>query len=139
MGEKGRFGTGRGTLAAGREELARRLRLTLVISGEEARPRTIGELAEKAFAGGATALQLREKSLAGREHYGLARDLAAFCRERGRLFIVNDRLYLALASGADGLHLGQGDLPARVARAHWPEGKILGISASTVGEARAAR
>ena len=121
-----------------RRALAAGMRLTLVVSQAEASPRTITELAGLAFAGGVSALQLREKRMEGREFYELARRLAVFCRERGRLFIVNDRLDIALAAGADGVHLGQGDLPAKAAREILGPGKILGVSAANRGEARAA-
>jgi thiamine-phosphate pyrophosphorylase len=113
--------------------------LTLVVSQAEASPRTIFELAEKGFEGGVTALQLREKNLDGRIFFGLARSLATFCRERQKLFIVNDRLDIALASGADGVHLGQSDLPAAAAACLLPKGKILGISAANCEEARKAQ
>ncbi|MDR2368131.1 MAG: thiamine phosphate synthase [Deltaproteobacteria bacterium] len=119
-------------------DLAARLRLTLVVSQAEAAPRTVMGLAEKAFGGGATALQLREKSLCGREFFALAQALATFCRERGKLFIVNDRLDIAMASGADGVHLGQTDLPAGPARELLGPGRLLGISAATGAEGREA-
>jgi thiamine-phosphate pyrophosphorylase len=119
--------------------LAARLRLTLVISRREAAPRTVEDLAEAAFAGGVTALQLREKDgLSDREIYEEALALRAFCRARGRLFLVNDRLDLALAAGADGVHLGQKDLPAAAAARLLPPGLILGVSVRTVAEARTA-
>jgi thiamine-phosphate diphosphorylase len=119
--------------------LAARLRLTLVISRREAEPRTVEELAEAAFAGGVTALQLREKDgRSDREIYEEALALRAFCRARGRLFLVNDRLDLALAVDADGVHLGQKDLPAAAAARLLPPGLILGVSVRTVEEARAA-
>ncbi|MDR1872381.1 MAG: thiamine phosphate synthase [Deltaproteobacteria bacterium] len=114
------------------------LALTLVTGRDEARPRTILELAERAFAGGVTALQLREKNLTDREFYDLASPLAQFCRQKGRLFIINDRLDIALAVAADGLHLGVGDLPIKVARAFWPRPKILGATAKTVAAAKKA-
>ncbi|MDR1545899.1 MAG: thiamine phosphate synthase [Deltaproteobacteria bacterium] len=120
-----------------RSELAERLRLTLVVSQAEAQPRSVEQLAELAFAGGVTALQLREKKLPGGELYRSALALARFCRERGRLFIVNDRLDIALASDADGLHLGQTDLPLEAAAAHWPKSKILGLSAALESQAQA--
>jgi thiamine-phosphate diphosphorylase len=111
------------------------MRLTLVVSQAEASPRSIFELAELAFKGGVTALQLREKSLGDRRLHELACSLAVFCRERGRLFLVNDRLDMALASGADGVHLGQGDMPAAAAAAVLGKDKILGVTAATAREA----
>ncbi|MDR2725473.1 MAG: thiamine phosphate synthase [Candidatus Adiutrix sp.] len=122
-----------------RPDLAERLRLTLVVSRDEAAPRAVTELAEAAFAGGVTALQLREKgALSDREFYEEALELREFCRARNRLFLLDDRLDLALAADADGVHLGQKDLPAAVAARLLPPGRILGVSVRTVAEARAA-
>jgi thiamine-phosphate pyrophosphorylase len=115
--------------------LRERLRLTLVVGREQARPRTIKELAEAAFAGGVTALQLREKNSTDADLYRLALSLSQFCQERGKIFIINDRLDVALAVNADGLHLGQDDLPLAVARRHWPRPKILGATAKTPKDA----
>lgn len=120
------------------DELRERLRLTLVLGRAQAAPRSILEVAEEAFAGGVTALQLREKDLPGGEFYRQALQVGAFCRERGKLFIINDRLDLALAVNADGLHLGQSDLPAEAAARLLPPGKILGISAARETLARQA-
>lgn len=120
------------------EELSERLKLTLVISQAEARPRSILELAEQAFAGGVTALQLREKNIPDQTLFERALELSLFCREHGRLFIINDRLDIALAVNADGLHLGQADLPAEIAAGLMPRNKILGVSASTLAQAKAA-
>lgn len=116
----------------------RLLRLTLVISRREAAPRSLAELAESAFDGGATALQLREKDCSDREFYEEALALRKLCRERGRLFIINDRLDLALAVKADGLHLGQADLPADVAAGLLPKNMLLGVSVLNAADARAA-
>lgn len=118
-----------------RNELRAGLRLTLVISRHEAAPRSLLELADLAFQGGATALQLREKDLPDGELYEEALELARFCRKNRKLFIINDRLDLALAVEADGLHLGQNDLPAGVAARLLPKNKILGVSAATEAKA----
>lgn len=118
--------------------LREKLRLTLVISQREAAPRQLTELVELALDGGVTAVQLREKEAPGRIIYEEALVLRDLCRARDRLFIVNDRLDLALAADADGLHLGQSDLPAEAAAKLLPAGKILGISVGTVEQARAA-
>ena len=120
--------------------LSARLKLTLVLSRREAAPRTVMELAEAALDGGVTALQLREKEgLSDREIFTEALELKALCRARGRLFLLNDRLDLALAAGADGVHLGQQDLPAAAAAKIIPRGFILGLSVRTMAEARAAQ
>jgi thiamine-phosphate pyrophosphorylase len=118
--------------------LAARLKLTLVLSRSEAAPRTVMELAEAAFAGGVTALQLREKNISDREIYEEALELRNLCRAGGRLFLLNDRVDLALAVGADGVHLGQSDLPTAIAARLLPPGLILGVSVRTTTEARAA-
>lgn len=120
------------------KSLNERLKLTLVISRREASPRSLAELTRLVFAGGVTAVQLREKELPDREIYREAQALRELCRAADKLFIINDRLDLALAVDADGLHLGQGDLPAEVAARLLPAGKILGVSAGTEEQARAA-
>ncbi|MDR2455386.1 MAG: thiamine phosphate synthase [Deltaproteobacteria bacterium] len=119
-------------------DLREALRLTLVASRREAEPRSLFELAEAAFKGGVTALQLREKTASDLEVFELAKSLAPFCRERGKLFLIDDRLDVALAADADGVHLGQADLPAEAARAILPKSKIVGISASNLPQAEQA-
>jgi thiamine-phosphate pyrophosphorylase len=88
-------------------------------------------------AGGASAIQLRAPELADDRLLPLAAELARSCREAGVLFIVNDRLELALSVGADGVHLGQADDPAG-ARAVLGRERILGVSVGTVEETEAA-
>lgn len=96
---------------------------------------THAEIARMAIAGGADAVQLRDKRLCARELLQCAMEIGKMAKSAGVLFIVNDRLDIALASGADGVHLGQGDLPASLARAICPPGFIIGVSAGTPGEA----
>jgi thiamine-phosphate pyrophosphorylase len=96
------------------------------------------EIARKALAGGADVIQLRDKTLSCRDLVRTGRAIAAITRPAGRLFIVNDRLDAALLCGADGVHLGQGDLPVRAARQLAPPGFIVGVSVGSVTEARAA-
>lgn len=91
-----------------------------------------------ALRGGATALQLRAKSAGGAALFAAARELALACAARGALLVVNDRLDVALASGAGGVHLGQDDLPVSAARAVAGPGFIIGASAGTPDEARRA-
>ncbi|MDR3154445.1 MAG: thiamine phosphate synthase [Deltaproteobacteria bacterium] len=114
------------------------LRLTLVIGKADAAPRSVREIAESAFNGGATALQLREKTLPDREFYEEALELAALCRERGKLFIVNNRIDIALAVKAGGVHLGEGDIPVAAAAEILPKKAILGYSASSPESGRKA-
>jgi len=94
------------------------------------------ELAELAIAGGAEAIQFRQKRGSTRELIETARQMQALCRRRGARLIVNDRLDVALAAGADGVHLGQDDFPLALAREILGPEKIIGGSASTLAEAR---
>ncbi|WP_434075036.1 thiamine phosphate synthase [Moorella naiadis (nom. illeg.)] len=96
------------------------------------------ELVQAALAGGATAIQLREKDLPAREQVELGLAIRELTRAAGATFIINDRLDVAQAVAADGLHIGQEDLPAPVARKLLGPDKILGVSTGTVAEARQA-
>lgn len=84
-------------------------------------------------------VQLREKSLPPVELYPLAGELRRRCREVGCLFIVNDRVDLALALEADGVHVGQDDLPARETRRLLRPGMLLGVSTHDEDQACRAR
>ena len=94
------------------------------------------EIALAAAEGGAAAVQLRAPEVHDDELFRLAAELAPRLRERGVTFVVNDRIEVALASGADGVHLGQDDLPRE--RAEFIERLILGVSVDTPEEAAAA-
>ncbi|CAN5794389.1 thiamine phosphate synthase [soil metagenome] len=93
--------------------------------------RPLEKVIEAALAAGATAIQLRDKQAGTGELLPLARRLRERCHAHGALFLVNDRLDLALASGADGVHVGQDDLPAGEVRAVAPPGFVIGVSAET--------
>jgi thiamine-phosphate pyrophosphorylase len=101
----------------------------------QARGRSHLEIADAAIRGGATAVQLRMKDAPARAVVETARTIAGRCREAGVAFIVNDRIDVALASAADGAHVGQDDLPAASARALLGAAPLLGVSAATVEEA----
>ncbi|HEY8415749.1 MAG TPA: thiamine phosphate synthase [Thermaerobacter sp.] len=94
-------------------------------------------LVEPALAAGVRAVQLRAKATPDRVAYQLALALRRLTARYDALLIINDRVDLALAAGADGVHLGQDDLPAEAARRLWPAG-LLGISVRTPEDARAA-
>ncbi len=94
--------------------------------------------AEAAIAGGAGAIQLREKALDGGELLSRARKLRELCRRTNVLFIVNDRADIAVASGADGVHVGQQDTPACDARRIVGHRAIVGVSTHNLEQARAA-
>jgi len=87
--------------------------LYVVTDEKIGRGRSHAELARQAVAGGADVVQLRDKNLSGRDLFAAALAIREITLEAGALFIVNDRLDVALASGADGVHLGAGDLPIR--------------------------
>ena len=93
------------------------------------------EIAAAAYAGGAGVVQFRHKDATARELFLWAQQLAALAREHGRIFIVNDRVDLALAARADGVHLGPDDLPVSVARRLLGPAAIIGASAGTAEEA----
>lgn len=93
------------------------------------------EIAEAAVRGGADVIQLRDKWAGSRRLYQVALDLIRRLRPNGVPLVINDRLDIALAASADGLHVGQEDLPAPVVRQFWPAPRLLGVSAGTVEEA----
>jgi thiamine-phosphate pyrophosphorylase len=95
------------------------------------------EVAAGAIAGGANAVQLRAPDHGDDELLPLARELADRCRERGVLFIVDNRMELALASGAAGVHLGQGD-PWAEARLRLGPEPVVGVSVDDPDQATAA-
>lgn len=97
--------------------------------------RTLYSQVEEALEGGATFLQLREKNLDDGHFLEEARELQALCRRYGVSFIVNDNVDVALAMGADGIHVGQSDMEAGDVRKLLGPDKILGVSAQTVEQA----
>ena len=100
---------------------------------------TLEEAVEQAIDGGCTLVQLREKNASSREFYRSAVSVKKVTDRRGVPLIINDRLDIALASGAAGVHLGQSDLPAAAARRILGPDKIIGVSASTPAQAEAAQ
>jgi thiamine-phosphate pyrophosphorylase len=112
--------------------------LYVILDRVAARGRDLVDLLDAAVAGGSRMVQLREKEWPSGRLLPLAERLRARCTAEGVTFILNDRVDLALAVGADGVHLGQDDLPARVARPLLRPGMILGISTHSVEQARAA-
>lgn len=96
-------------------------------------------IAEAALAGGADMIQLRDKTGSLRDLLPQAQAVQALCRSRGAFFIVNDRVDLALAVGADGAHVGQEDLPADSARRLLGPQRVLGVSTHSLAQAEAAQ
>ncbi len=109
--------------------------LYLVLDTGALGERNESEVVRQAIQGGASVIQLRDKMRPKAELVPLAQELKMVCAESGVLFIVNDYLDIALASDADGLHIGQEDLPLQIARGLLPADKIIGISTATVEEA----
>ena len=97
--------------------------------------RTLYSQVEETLEGGATFLQLREKNLDEEHFLEEAKELQALCRRYGVPFIVNDNVDVALAMGADGIHVGQSDMEAGDVRKLLGPDKILGVSAQTVEQA----
>ncbi len=95
-------------------------------------------LVAEALEGGAQAVQLRDKSATTRELHAKALRLRKLTRDRGAVLVINDRLDVALAVDADGLHLGQRDLPAAAVRRIWKKPRILGVTAPSAGLVRQA-
>ena len=116
-----------------------KLGLYLVTDERLSRGRATAEIVRAAIRGGIDVVQLRGKDLPAREHLAIGRELRAITREAGVLLIVNDRVDLALALDADGVHVGQDDLPAEIARQLVGPDRIVGVSAATIAEALAAR
>jgi thiamine-phosphate pyrophosphorylase len=97
--------------------------------------RTLPELVEMALSGGATIIQLRHKTSSSREFLNDAVAIKRICNAYGVPFIVNDRIDIALAVDADGVHIGQDDIPLSTARRLTGDKKIIGVSASCADEA----
>jgi len=100
--------------------------------------RSTVDIVEKAIEGGVDAIQLREKEMSAKDRYELGQTLRELTAEAGVNLLVNDRVDLARAIDADGVHLGQSDLPISVAREQLGDDAIIGASVSTVSEARLA-
>lgn len=117
-----------------------RYALYLVMGSQDCRGRDPVQVLEQAIDGGITLFQFREKnsSLTLRETVSLGERLRNLCRKHRIPFIVDDRADLALVLDADGLHIGQEDLPAREARRLIGPHRLLGVSAETVDEAEQA-
>ena len=97
---------------------------------------TLGEAVEQAAAGGCTVVQLREKAISSLDFYMLALEMKGITDRYGIPLIINDRIDIALAAGAAGVHIGQKDIPADIARRVIGKEMLLGVSVGSVGEAR---
>ncbi|MBP7733046.1 MAG: thiamine phosphate synthase [Caldisericia bacterium] len=93
------------------------------------------EAVEEAIAGGSTMIQLREKNLSTKDFLQTANQVHQLCQKFNLPLIINDRADIALACKADGLHIGQDDLPLKIAREILGADKIIGVSVSTPAQA----
>ncbi len=110
-------------------------RLYLVTDRDLMSSSTLEEGVEQAIQGGVTLVQLREKDCSSLEFYQTAQKVKAVCDAYKTPLIINDRVDIALAVDAAGVHIGQSDLPASVVRKILGPDKILGVSARTVAQA----
>lgn len=114
---------------------AREIRGVYVITDVVLRPdRSHAEIARAAIEGGSKVIQLRDKHASDPELIPIAKEIRRLTSEAGVLFVVNDRIEVALASEADGLHIGQEDMPVAEARNLWPD-RLLGVSVSVPEQA----
>ena len=97
--------------------------------------RTLDEAVEQAIIGGCTMVQLREKDISSLDFYVLALETKKITDRYDIPFIINDRIDIAMAVGAAGVHIGQKDIPADIAREVIGKDMLLGVSVSSVGEA----
>jgi thiamine-phosphate pyrophosphorylase len=114
-----------------------RLRLVVITDRRLAAPRAMKAVVGAALEAGARVIQLRDKEASARELFQQAAELLPIVHGYGGLLIINDRLDVALAAGADGVHLGPEDLPVAVARRIAPPEFIVGASTDDPAKARA--
>ena len=100
--------------------------------------RTMLEAVRQAIEGGATIVQLREKETDAGAFVATAREALALCRQYGVPLVINDRVDVCLAVGADGVHVGQSDIPAEDVRRIIGPDRILGVSTKTPDQVQAA-
>ena len=119
-------------------DLRKTLRLYLVTDRPLAMGRELEWIVAEAVKGGATMVQLREKDIDTRGFIELTKRLQPVLREAGVPLIINDRVDVALAVDADGVHIGQSDMPYEIARRLLGPDKIIGLSVENMDEVREA-
>jgi thiamine-phosphate pyrophosphorylase len=120
-------------------ELGRRLRLVLITSEDLAGTNGVVNVVQQALSAGAPSIQLRAKEATARELTAMVQGLIPAVRAAGSLLFVNDRLDVALAAGADGVHLGPDDLPVRDVRSAVDDDFIVGYSTDDPADAAQAQ
>ncbi|HEX2951556.1 MAG TPA: thiamine phosphate synthase [Armatimonadota bacterium] len=114
---------------------SKKIDFSIYVITEQRPDRSPLEIATAAYDGGAGTVQFRYKGSSSREMFLWAQQLSALAREQGKILIINDRIDIAQAVKADGVHLGPDDLPVSVARRILGPTAIIGASAGTVDEA----
>ena len=112
-----------------------KLKLYLVTDSSILKGRDFYKSIEESLKGGVTTLQLREKDASGNEFLEKAYKLRELTKKYNTMFIINDRVDIALLVDADGVHVGQSDIPALEVRKLVGKDKIVGVSVRTLGEA----
>ena len=118
-----------------KQEKIRSAQLYIITDQRLARGRLLTEIVAQAIAGGADIIQLRDKEYSAKELVQTGLALRNVTRQTGAIFIVNDRVDVAMVVDADGAHLGQDDLPPVYARKIIGNEKIIGVSVGSVAEA----
>ncbi len=113
-------------------------RLYAILDAAQTGDRSLTEVCEILLAAGVRLIQYRDKQASSRQLYEAGRQIAEQVRRAGGLFIVNDRADVARAVGADGVHLGQDDLPVELARRSLEPGKLVGCSTHDLAQVREA-
>jgi len=121
---------------ARRQKIKQLVGLYVIIDTQTIGSNDVVDTARKIISGGAKIIQLRDKHHNRGELLVIAKTLSDLCHKNSVLFIVNDYLDIALASAADGIHIGQEDLPLSVIRIELPVDSIIGLSVSTPAQAR---
>lgn len=112
--------------------------LYLVTDRDLLKGRELTKVIEEAIIGGVSLVQLREKDASSLEFYEVAKEVKKVTDKYNVPLIINDRIDIALAIDASGVHLGQSDIPCSIARKILPQGKIIGVSAHNLEEAEKA-
>jgi thiamine-phosphate pyrophosphorylase len=118
-------------------DLEARLRL-IVLTHPDPTAGTLPDVVARCLNAGCRAIQLRDKGASAADLYERAREILPLVRSRDALLFVNDRLDVALAAGADGVHLGPDDIPVQAVRARVPPGFLIGYSTDDPDVARRA-
>ncbi len=121
-----------------RQQMRDVLRLYLVTDQQALRGRSLTDVVQQAVQGGVTCVQLREKTASTRDFVALALALQALLKPLGVPLVINDRIDVALACGAQGVHLGQSDMPVALARQLLPPEVFIGLSVENLDDVRRA-